>query len=92
MRLIEDPNEANVNKTHIFPLPGYSDKFPFLAVCGEDNLSILNVNTCVHKPLIKQKMTVGHPGIQGAFMTEEVNGTGVQVHFANTVQDKTGEG
>ena len=50
------------------------------------------MNTCIHKPLIKQKMTVGHPGIQGAFMIEEANGMGLHVHFANTVQDRTGEG
>ena len=62
MILINDFNDANVNKTHAFPLPGFGQSFPFLAVCGEDNLSILNVNTLVHKPLIKQKMQVGHAG------------------------------
>ena len=77
MILIKDPNDANAHKTHAFPLPGFGESFPFLAVCGEDNLSILNVNTLVHKPLIKQKMQVGHAGIQGAFMLEEENGMGM---------------
>ena len=45
--LIEDPNEANSSKTYAFPLPGFDEEFPFLAVCGEANLSILNVKTCV---------------------------------------------
>ena len=32
---IEDPNEANVFKTHIFPLPEFNaDTFPFIAICG----------------------------------------------------------
>ena len=65
--LIEDPNAANTMKSHAFLLPGFSKEFPFIAVCGEANLSILNVETCIHKPLIKQNMAVGHPGVQGAF-------------------------
>ena len=33
---IEDSNEANVFKTHMFPLPNFNvDNFPFIAVCGE---------------------------------------------------------
>ena len=33
--LIEDPNEANTFKTHIFPLPEFNaDTFPFIVVCG----------------------------------------------------------
>ena len=61
---IEDPNEANVFKTHMFPLPNFNvDNFPYIAVIGELNLSILNIKTRIHKPLIKQKMMVGIPGV-----------------------------
>ena len=42
---IEDPNFANTDKTFAFELPGFNiDSFPFLAVCGQESLSILNVN------------------------------------------------
>ena len=50
--LIEDPDEANSSKTYAFPLPGFDEEFPFLAVCGEANISILNVKTCAHKRLV----------------------------------------
>ena len=52
---IEDPNKANTFKTYMFPLPKFNaDTFPFIAVCGNENLSILNIKTRIHKPLIKQ--------------------------------------
>ena len=44
VKIIEDPNYANSYKTYVFPIPGFNvETFPFLAVCGSENLSIFNV-------------------------------------------------
>ena len=90
--LIEDPNPANSSKTCAFPLPGFDEEFPFLAVCGEANISILNVKTCVQKQLVQQRMSVGYPGVQCAFMIEDENSVGMSLHFANSVIDRNGSG
>ena len=37
--------------------------FPFIALCGEQNISILDVNTLIHKPLISHDF-VRNPGLQ----------------------------
>ena len=43
--IIEDPNHANTDKTFAFTLPEFNiNSFPFIAVCGQESLSILNVN------------------------------------------------
>ena len=43
--IIEDLNHANTDKTFAFTLPEFNiDNFPFIAVCGQESLSILNVN------------------------------------------------
>ena len=53
VKLIEDPNYANSYKTYAFPIPDFNvESFPFLAVCGSENLSIFNVKNLIHKPLI----------------------------------------
>ena len=88
---IEDPNDANVFKTHMFPLPNFNvDNFAFIAVCGEQNLSILNIKTRIHKPLIKQKMIVGVPGVQGAAIQKISNSEceSLLVHFVNIVEER----
>ena len=51
--IIEDPNHANTDKTFAFKLPEFNiDSFPFIAVCGQESLSILNVKNKIQRPLI----------------------------------------
>ena len=67
-------------------MPGFDEEeFPFLALCGENNISILNVNTHIHKPLVSQKFTWGS-GLQSmAIKTEQ---KGMSLHFISEVADK----
>ena len=47
VRIIFGPEHYNLNY-YVLPLPGFDETtFPFFAVCGTKNLSILNVNTHV---------------------------------------------
>ena len=50
--VIPNPESANFN-FFALPMPGFDEQaFPFLALCGQKNINILNINTYVHKPLI----------------------------------------
>ena len=71
-------------KSYAFPVPDFDEETnPFIVILGEASLNILNVKTKEHKPLIKQKMQTGYPGLQGAFIKKEK--TGFSVHFSNIV-------
>merc|ERR1719266_2211935 len=70
--LITDPNSENTFKTFAFPIPSFNEETnPFIAVCGKASLNLLNVKTRKHRPLINQKIAVGNPGQQGAFIKTE---------------------
>merc|ERR1719189_1811389 len=82
--LISDPNSENTFKCFAFPIPNFDkDTNPFIAVCGQASLNLVNVKTSKHRPLINQKMVVGDPGQQGAFIKTEK--FGLSVHFASVV-------
>jgi len=84
VKLITESNPANTFKTFAFPVPDFDEELnPFIVVLGWASLSILNVKTREHQPLIKQKMQTAHPGLQGAFIKKEKSG--LSVHFANIV-------
>ena len=84
VKLITEPNPANIMKTYAFTVPDFNKELnPFIVVLGEASLNILNVKTKEHKPLIKQKMQTGLAGLQGAFIKKEK--TGFSVHFAYVV-------
>ena len=54
VRVIFNTESKNFN-FFIVPMPGFDEQvFPFLALCGEQNITILNVNTHVKKPLINE--------------------------------------
>ena len=61
---ISDPNPANSFKCFAFPIPFFDQEtYPFIIVCGQASLSLLNIKTREHKPLINQKMCRGLPGV-----------------------------
>ena len=83
VRIVTDPNQSNTSKTYSFLLPGFNEKtFPFVAVCGKMHLSILNLNSLCHKPLINSRFS-SKEGLQGAFAKAE--SFGLSVHFAGIV-------
>ena len=44
VKCIQDPNSTNMDKTFAFAAPDFDEEnFPFIAVCGKSNLSLLNV-------------------------------------------------
>ena len=89
--LITDPNDENTMKFFSFPIPEFDEETnPFIAVCGEASLSLLNVKTRQHKPLINQKLGTGFPSLSVAFMKTEKYG--LSVHFASAVEDTDGSG
>ena len=81
IRVIEDPNKDNKLKTFAFPVPKFNaESRPFIVVCGEKNLTIVNVKDETSKTIISKKMSTGVAGHQNAFMKEEKDG--VSLHFA----------
>ena len=47
IKCIHDPNSSNTDKTFAFMVPTFdADNFPFIAVCGKSNLSLVNVKDC----------------------------------------------
>ena len=90
VRVIFDPNLANTFKTQTMLLPGFDEQtFPFIAVTGQENLSVFNVKTCTHQPLLNHKFR-SYPGNQSLFFA--VDGSGMQVHYAGLMLDKEGDG
>ena len=62
--LINDPNTSNIFKTDCFVLPQFDETaFPFIVVCGEQHISILNIATLEHKPLVTGYMPSGYAGL-----------------------------
>ena len=62
--LINDPNTSNVMKTDAFALPQFDEtEFPFVVVCGQQHISILNIATLEHKPLVTGYMPTGNSGL-----------------------------
>ena len=44
VKCIQDSNCANITKTFAFLVPNFDEEnFPFIAICGKSNLSLLNV-------------------------------------------------
>ena len=47
IKCIHDPNSSNIDKTFAFVVPSFdAENFPFIAVCGKSNLSLVNVKDC----------------------------------------------
>ena len=64
VKCIQDPNSTNTLKTFAFKVSNFDEEtLPFIAVCGESNLSILNVKECYFQTLFDQKMSVGRSGL-----------------------------
>ena len=78
------PNPANNYLTFAFQLPD-PNLDQFIVVCGEAGLGICNVKDGSYISLINAQMSVGQPGIQGAFAKTE--DYGLSVHFTNRVTD-----
>ena len=90
VRVIFDPNLANTFKTQAMLLPGFDEQtFPFIAVTGLESLSVFNVKTCTHQPLLNHKFSA-MSGNQSLFFA--VDGSGMQVHYAGCMLDKEGTG
>ena len=79
-KCIHDPNTANTQKSYAFLLPKFSEAyFPFIAVCGKYHISILNINTLEHKPLMNGMYPV-RPGNRFAFAIAD--SSEIKVHSA----------
>ena len=49
VKFIPDPKTANINKSYAFTMPSFHEKFfPFIVICGEKHISILNIDTLEH--------------------------------------------
>ena len=91
VKCIFDPITANTYKTYAFLLPGFNEEsFPFIAVCGQYHISILNIATLEHKPLTIGMTSSGFFGLRFAFAMGDTSE--IQLHFVLTVQDKEGSG
>ena len=89
VHLIQSPESPNLDYFAL-PMPGFDEKeFPFLALCGMKSISILNVNTHSHKPLISQQFE-WYEGLQSMAVIREQEG--ISIHFAANVIDKEGSG
>ena len=60
------------------------EKFPFLLIAGYSCISIINVKTGEHKPLIISSLT-GIFGLTPVFVKEEEYGQ--YIHWANNLKD-----
>ena len=48
VKKIENPDMASSSMTYAFLLPYFDlDTFPFIAICGDTRLSLLNVKDCI---------------------------------------------
>ena len=91
VKFISEPNSANIYKNYAFFMPEFDETlFPFIAICGKQHISILNINTLEHKPLISGSMPTGTPGIRFAFALGDLSE--LQIHFAFKILDKDGTG
>ena len=60
IRCIQDRNSSNTVKTFAFLTPNFDmNEFPFIAVCGKQNLGLLNVRDCSYQSMVNQQMSVG---------------------------------
>ena len=85
--LITDPNPLNTEKNFAFPIPEFDEESnPFIAVCGNACLSLLNVKNHMFQPLINQSLIDHFP----AFIKRE--DYGLSVHFSTRVQETDGTG
>ena len=72
VKCIADPKATNI-KTYALPMPGFDEKsFPFIVVCGECHISILDITTLEHKPLTNG-MTPSGIGVRFAFATGDLS-------------------
>ena len=87
---IQNPSMANSFMTYAFVLPNFNDvDFPFIAVCGDQSLSLVNVEQKSVKPFVMQNF-YGLPGLEPAFIKTEKSEFDMTLHFAGRVQDKDG--
>jgi len=83
VKCIHDPITANINKSNAFTLPGFDEvSFPFIAICGNHHISILNIATFEQKPLTIG-MSCAHQGLRFAFAMGDLSE--IQVHYALTI-------
>lgn len=74
VKCIFDPISANNYKTYAFPLPEFNEaSFPFIAICGQYHISILNIDNLEHKPLTSGMNPVGL-NVRFAFATSDLSG------------------
>ena len=91
VKCILDPNTANIYKGYAFVIPKFNElSFPFVVICGWQHISLLNIVTLEHKPLINGVMRSDKAGLQ--FVFAKVNGTDIEFHFSFKVRDKDGSG
>ena len=89
---IENPDLENPLMTYAFMLPNFNTTdFPFIAVCGAECLSLVNVVNRTVKPFVMQSF-YGLPGLQAAFIKTEQSEFDMSLHFAGRVQDNDGSG
>ena len=89
---IENPDMVNPKMTYAFTLPNFNTvDFPFIAVCGEQCLSLVNLENRTVKPFVMQSF-YGLPGLQSAFIKTEQSEFDMSIHFTGRVQDKDGSG
>ena len=88
---ILDPNTANIYKGYAFKMPKFDEmSFPFVVICGWQHISLLNIVTLEHKPLINGNMRSDKAGLQ--FVFAKGNSTEIEFHFSFKVRDKDGSG
>ena len=88
---ILDPNTANIYKGYAFKMPKFDEmSFPFVVICGWQHISLLNIVTLEHKPLINGNMRSDKAGLQ--FVFAKGSSTELEFHFSFKVRDKDGSG
>ena len=64
VKCIHDPNSSNTEKNFSFLFPNFGvEAFPFIAVCGEANLSLFNVRDSTFQTLIDLRMEIDQIGL-----------------------------
>ena len=84
VRFIEESNCVNDYKTFAFTMPCFDERsFPFIILVCRQNISILNVNTLVHKPIAIGLTNSGIQGLQFAFVMGDMSV--MYLHLALTI-------
>ena len=79
IRVYVDDDLRNINKIHLCPLPGFDEfKFPFVACCGRESITLVNLNEDYMGTLIKSR-TASKRGQRAFFFRREAYG--LSLHF-----------